>query len=439
LDQTSLHFPKAVVITLITRLLMLAGALGTSITVGRWLGAAGLGSLAVINVTIALGVQIGSFGFPSANTYFISRNRNDLGKVWANSFLFATVVGVVIAVLIVVSARLRPTAFGQVTPSLITIAAVSLPFQLMMLIGMNVFLAVGQISRFNITDALYQLALLVNALVALAVLRAGLPTLVSFNATLAVVTGVIIVFTVRRIAKKIDAESSWFDLAIFRQMLRYGLKFHIAVVAAIVIVRADLLLVNHFRGATEAGVYAVAGQMANLLMLFPAVIATLLFPRTSADPDPQARLTMRVTRHTAFILLLVCLVAVPFSFALPLIYGSAFENSTVQLLILLPGVYLFGIESVLVQHFTGSGLPLTVPLFWIAVVICNLVFNIIFIPTYGATAAAIVSSFTYALIFLLVAIYFRVKTGNHLLSTLVMQPDEIRALIRPARLSFFSE
>jgi O-antigen/teichoic acid export membrane protein len=262
---------------------------------------------------------------------------------------------------------------------------------------------------------------------------------VSFNATLAVATGVIIVFTVRRIAKKIDAESSWFDLAIFRQMLRYGLKFHIAVVAAIVIVRADLLLVNHFRGATEAGVYAVAGQMANLLMLFPAVIATLLFPRTSADPDPQARLTMRVTRHTAFILLLVCLAAVPFSFALPLIYGSAFANSTVQLLILLPGVYLFGIESVLVQHFTGSGLPLTVPLFWIAVVICNLVFNIIFIPTYGATAAAVVSSFTYALIFLLVAIYFRVKTGNHLLSTLVMQPDEIRALIRPARLSFFSE
>jgi hypothetical protein len=62
-----------------------------------------------------------------------------------------------------------------------------------------------------------------------------------------------------------------------------------------------------------------------------------------------------------------------------------------------------------------------------------------FIPTYGASAAAIISSFTYALIFLLVAIYFRVKTGNNLLSALVMQREEMRALIRPARLGLFSE
>ena len=418
---------------------MLAGALGTSITVGRWLGAEGLGSLAVINVTVALGVQLGCFGLPSANTYFISRNRNDLAKIWSNSFLFAMVAGVVIALLIVGAARLRPTAFGQVTPSLIAIAAMSLPFQLMMLIGMNVFLAVGDIARFNVTDAAYQLALLLNALAALVVLRDGLQALVSLNSALAIATGVIIILTVRRIARQISAESTWFDIATFRQMVRYGFKFHIAVVSAIVIVRADLLLVNHFRGPREAGVYAVAGQMANLLMLFPAVIATLLFPRTSADPDPQARLTMRVTRHTTFILLIVCLAAIPFSFALPLIYGSAFENSTVQLLILLPGVYLFGIESVLVQHFTGSGLPLPIPLFWVGVVILNLALNLVFIPTYGATAAAIISSCTYALIFLLVAIYFRVKTGNNLLSALVMQRDEMRALIRPARLGFFSE
>jgi O-antigen/teichoic acid export membrane protein len=369
LDQKLLHFPKAVAVTFITRLVMLAGALGTSITVGRWLGAEGVGSLAVINVTIALGVQLGCFGLPSANTYFISRNRNDLARIWSNAFLFALVAGVLIAILIVVTARLRPTAFGQVTPWLITIAASSLPFQLISLLGLNVFLAMGQISRFNFTEAAYQLALLVNALVALVAMRSGLQTLVSLNAGLAVATGVIIVLVVRHVAKKIGEKSSWFDLTTFRKTLRYGLKFHIAVVSAIVIVRADLLLVNHFRGPKEAGVYAVAGQMANLLMLFPAVIATLLFPRTSADPDPQARLTMRVTRHTAFILLIVCLAAIPFSFSLPLIYGRAFENSTLQLLILLPGVYLFGIESVLVQHFTGSGLPLPIPLFWIGVVI----------------------------------------------------------------------
>ena len=421
------------------RLLMLASALGASIIVGWQLGPAGVGSLAVVNVTIALGVQIGSFGLPSANTYFISRNREDLGKAWANSLAFAIVVGGAIAAGIFIAARLRPNAFGPVSATLIPIAVISLPFQLILLLGLNVFLALGQISRFNITEGSAQLALVINAFVALMVLRGGLPTLVSLNTAASVTVGVIIILMIRSAAKKLRTESRWFDLATFRRMIRYGLKFHIAVVAAIVIVRADLLLVNHFRGAAEAGVYAVAGQMANLVLMLPAVIATLLFPRTSAEPDPQARLTMRVTRHTAFILLIICLLAVPCSFLIPVIYGSAFQQSTLQLLILLPGVYFMGVESVLVQHFTGSGLPIAVPMFWVVVVTCNLVLNVLLIPTYGATAAAVVSSLTYALIFLLVAIYFKLKTGNNLSSALVMRGQEIRELVNPARLGFFSE
>ena len=439
LDQKLFHFPKAVAVTFVTRLVILAGALGTSVTVGRWLGAEGLGSLAVINVTVALGVQFGCFGLPSANTYFISRNPNDLAKLWSNSFLFALIAGAVVAALIIFAALVRPTAFGQVSPVLLTIAAASIPFQLLILLGLNAFLAVGQINRLNITEAAWQIALLVNTALTLALFGRGLLTLVSFNTIVAFAIAVIIVLAIRSIVKKTGAESPWFDLATFRKTVRYGVKFYISILAGIVIVRADLLLVNHFRTAAEAGVYAVAGQMANLFLLLPAVIATLLFPRIASDPDPQAQLAMRVTRHTAFIMLLVCLAAVPFSFLLPWVYGAAFEDSTLQLLILLPGVYLYAIESVMVQHFTGVGLPLAIPLFWIVVVTCNLTLNFVFIPTYGATAAAIISSFTYALIFLLVAIYFRVKTGNNLLSALVMQREEMRALIRPSRLTLFSE
>ena len=418
---------------------MVASALGASIIVAWKLGAAGVGTLAVVNVTIALGVQLGCFGLPSANTYFISRNREDLGKAWANSLAFALVAGGTIALGIFIAAKLRPMAFGSAAAMLIPIAVFSLPFQLILLLGLNVFLALGQITRFNITEGAGQLLLVINAFMALVLFHAGLPTLVSLNTVAAIVVGVVIVAMVRSSRRKITTESPWFDVATFRRMIQYGLKFHVAVVSAIIIVRADLLLVNHFRGATEAGVYAVAGQMANLLLLLPAVIATLLFPRTSSEPDPQARLTMRVTRHTAFILLIVCMAAVPFSFLIPVIYGSAFQQSTLQLLILLPGVYFMGVESVLVQHFTGSGLPIAVPMFWVVVVACNLVLNVLLIPTFGATAAAVVSSFTYALIFVLVAIYFRLKTGNNLSNALVMELQEIRALVSLERMGFFSK
>lgn len=432
-------FSTAIALTLVTRLLMLAGALGTSIIVAHWLGAGGLGSLAVINVTVALAVQLGCAGLPSANTYYISQDRRNLGKIWSNSLLFAILAGALIAVGIMLVARFRPSVFGSVPTSLITIAALSVPFQLLTLIGLNVFLAIGQIDRFNLTDASTQLTLLLNAVFVLVVFGTGLNELVSVNSATAILVGVIIVVMVRSAVRKTDTKSSWFDWEIFRRMIRYGIKFHICVVAAIVIVRADLLLVNHFRGPAEAGVYAVAGQMANLLVLLPGIVATLLFPRVAAAPDPSAHLTMRVTRHIAFVMFFVCLGAVAFAFALPLIYGPSFTNSTMQLLILIPGVYLFGIEAVLVQHFTGSGLPLALPVFWLIALLINLAFNFVLIPDYGATAAAVVSTSTYALIFALVAVYFRVKTGNALSTALVLRPDEARHLLSPTRLGFFSE
>jgi O-antigen/teichoic acid export membrane protein len=422
-------FSTAITLTLVTRLIILAGALGTSILVAHWLGAEGLGSLAVINVTVALAVQFGCAGLPSANTYFISQDRRNLAKVWSNSLLFAILAGGVIALGIALLARFRPSLFGSVPTSLITIAAVSVPFQLLTLIGLNVFLAVGQIDRFNIADAASQLFVLLNCVFVLVILGTGLSTLVSFNTVTAILVGVVIGLLVRSTVRKTNAKASWFDAQVFRQTLRYGIKFHICVVAAIIIVRSDLLLVNHFRGPTEAGVYAVAGQMANLLMLLPAIVSTLLFPRVAAEPDPRAHLTMRVTRHITFVMFFVCLAAVALAFALPLIYGPSFASATLQLLILIPGVYLFGIESVMVQHFTGSGLPVALPIFWTIALLVNLAFNLILIPTYGATAAAFVSTFTYALIFAMVAIYFRLKTGNDLSTALVMRGDEIQQLI----------
>jgi len=428
------QFSQAVAITFLARVLMLAGGLGTSIIVARWLGADGLGSLAVVNVTVALAVQLGCFGLPSSNTYFISRDRNLLPSVWANSLVFAIAAGSVLWLALILLARLRPSFLGPVPSALITVAGISIPFQLLTLLGLNVFLSVGQITRFNATDAATYLLMLINAIVAVVLLRLDLSALVTFNAAAWVLIGVAAAIMVQSIVGRMNRARRWFDWLTFKRIIRYGIKFHICVVAGIVIIRADLLLVNHFRGASEAGVYAVAGQMANLILLLPGTIATILFPRVAAEPDPRGEFTMQVTRHTVFIMFLICAAAAGFSFALPLIYGRAFSASTIQLLILLPGVYLMAIESVLVQHFTGTGLPMTIPLFWMIALLMNLVLNLMLIPLYGATAAAVVSSFTYALMFVLVAIYFRAKTGNQLTSALFLRRDEAQQLFRPGKL-----
>jgi O-antigen/teichoic acid export membrane protein len=228
------------------------------------------------------------------------------------------------------------------------------------------------------------------------------------------------------------------DLRLFIRMMRYGVKFHISILAGALIFRADLLVVNHFRGDAEAGVYGVASQVATMLMMLPGVIATLLFPRVAARRDETGELTCVVTRHTAFVMLVICLVSAPASFLLPLLYGAAFVDVTVQLLILLPGVYLIGLESVMVQYFNAMGLPAAIPLFWLMTLGINVALVFALVPFFGARGAALASTLSYTLIFALVALYFRARTRRTLSEALLLGGAELRELFKPGLLSFGS-
>jgi O-antigen/teichoic acid export membrane protein len=404
------RFSAHVAWTLATRVVMIVNSVVAGVIVARWLGVTGVGELAVINVAVATVVQLASFGLPSSNTYFIAQDHAHFRAATINSLLFASVVGSLLAVALSVVSSFRPDWFGFVSPRLILVASIQIPFQLLTLIGLNILLAGGKIREFNLLDLASQSFVLINALLALIVFGLGLDALVKLNTATSVLVPIAISVLLIKTAKDL-AQSRWrADIALLRRMITYGLKFHISVLVGAIILRADLLVVNHFRGPAEAGVYSVATQFSLLLMLLPGVIATLLFPRVTAEQDPSGETTWLVTRQTAVITLICCLATVPVSFLLPLVYGSAFAESTTLLLILLPGVFLIGLESVLVQHFNALGLPRAIPVYWIVTLIVNLVLVFALVPQFGAYGAAIASTVSYALIFCLVMFYFQATT-----------------------------
>src|ERR1044072_9410876 len=75
--------------TFATRVLMIFNTVVAAIIVARWLGAERVGALAVINVAVATIVQVGSFGLPSSNTYFIARDPTHFRAADLNSLTFA--------------------------------------------------------------------------------------------------------------------------------------------------------------------------------------------------------------------------------------------------------------------------------------------------------------------------------------------------------------
>jgi len=429
MNAGSTRFKTQVAWTFATRILMIVNSVAAGIIVAHWLGAEGVGQLAVINVAVATVVQVCSFGLPSANTYFISQDQRQLRAAAMNSLIFATLVGSLLALGLNYAAELRPDWFGFVSARLIRIASVSIPAQLITLIGLNILLALGRLREFNLLDLVGQSFVLINAVVALIVLRGELATLVVMNTAAALLLSLVVGVLIWMAARKL-ARSQWrLDGSLLAQMIRYGIRFHISILAAAIIFRADLLVVNHFRGSAEAGVYSVAAQFGMLLMLLPGVIATLLFPRVTAEQDQQGETTSLVTRYTAFVTFFCCLAAVPFSFLLPLIYGVEFTDASRLLLILLPGVYLVGLESVMVQHFNALGLPRVIPVYWIVTLVVNLVLVFWLVPRLGALGAALASTASYALIFGLLTWQFLTATGQSFANVFILRRGELRQLL----------
>ena len=408
---------------------MIVNSVAAGIIVAHWLGAAGVGQLAVINVAVATLVQLGSLGLPSANTYFIAQDPDRLRTAAINSAIVSLFWGGLLAIGLSSLAQFRPAWFGFVSGDLIRIAAVSIPSQLITLIGLNILLAVGRIRAFNLLDLAGHSFVLINALLALIVLRRGLMALVVLNTAAAMLVSLAVAVFIWIAARKL-ARATWrIDASVLAQMIRYGIKFHISILAAAIIFRADLLIVNHFRGAAEAGVYSVATQFGMLLMLLPGVIATLLFPRVTAEQDQQGETTALVTRYTAFVTFFCCLAAVPFSFLLPVVYGTEFTEASGLLLILLPGVYLVGLESVLVQHFNALGLPRIIPFYWIVTLLINLAMVFSFVPRMGAHGAAVASTLSYSLIFAFVTRLFLAATGQSFSHVFILRRSELRQLL----------
>jgi Na+-driven multidrug efflux pump len=77
--------------------------------------------------------------------------------------------------------------------------------------------------------------------------------------------------------------------------------------------------------------------------------------------------------------------------------------------------------------------PRLIPLFWVLLLLFNVLLNLLFVPGYGARAAALSSSLSYALVFLFITIYFQRRTGNSLSQTFIPRVQELRRLLRIGR------
>jgi O-antigen/teichoic acid export membrane protein len=383
-----------------------------SVLVTRLLGPEGRGFFAVAVTLTAVGVQLGNLGLHSSNTYRVARDPSLLPGLVANSLAVSGVAGALALV-----AHLALGAWPSLAPlrdPLLTLSLAAIPLGLANLLMQNLLIGTQRIHTYNVVD------LTTRVLATLLVASTAFLGLVRPEVIFALIQATVVLsagWCYLRLGDQFGrlAAPSW---PVLRAGLGYGLRAYFGSLFAFLVLKSDVLLVNYLRGPAETGYYSIAVGLADILLMLPAVIGTVLFPRLSAAPDlaEKWRLTRRVLAVIAPAALLALLVVL--LGARPLIrlaYGAPFEPAFPAVAWLLPGIGCMAVNMVLMNLFASCGMPAVVVYSPLLAVVLNVAGNLVLLPRLGFVGASITSSASY-LLMLLISLFhlrFRLLPARH--------------------------
>jgi O-antigen/teichoic acid export membrane protein len=181
-----------------------------------------------------------------------------------------------------------------------------------------------------------------------------------------------------------------------RDWLSYGLRAYSASLFTFFTQKSDLFLVNYFLGSWSAGIYTIAVQICERLMLLPQSIATVLFPRLGniSSSGKKNLVYVEVLASATFycagsLALATLILANP---VINILFGAEFEPSIEVIWVLLPGVVAYSVRRILAVQIFSLGRPGLNSLISGVVFIANLCLNLVLIPQIGLIGAAFASS-----------------------------------------------
>ena len=358
----------------------------------RQLGPSGRG---VVTAVLAWAQIIPLFAVGGLNIAFLVRiaeeRTHDARSALGNAAAYAGVVGTVVtpaAVLIV------PAAVGGLSSdaeALSIVALTVIPFAVLneMLIAINVGL--GRIRHYNLTRILSPALIFIGTL-ALAAGDAITPMSV---VVLTVGAGIA---TTAIAAWGLPWRQLRLDLRELKDDAIFGIKVALAGWVGFVNARLDVLVMSTFIAASQIGFYGVANNAMMPVTAIAASASGLLTPivaRTS-DPKEQAALTLaHLRRYGAIAAAGGAALALAAPFAIPLLFGRAFEPAVAIIWILIPGYVARAWAGLTTAGAVGMRIPRIGNLAEIAALVVTAAALPILLPRYDAMGAAIASTAAY--------------------------------------------
>ncbi|MEA2331507.1 MAG: hypothetical protein QOH58_1645 [Thermoleophilaceae bacterium] len=416
---------RAGIVTYVFSGLTLAANLVAGVVTARALGPEGRG-VAVALVTVSqLAGFLFAMGVAQSLSYFIARRPEDGPSLLTTWVLMLLPLS---AIAIAISELLLPTIFATDGDQAIAIGRWFM-FTIVLVIGLELTygLLLGTQDFFVYNVLRFAQPVLVAA--ALVVLWWGdvLTVEVAMIAATAA-TGVVVVAGVARAVGRIGLGRP--DPRLGLSTLWYGVRGQGSTVAANVTARLDVAMLPAFVSSASVGLYSVATNVSLIVYQLANTFAGLVLPAAARDPE---RGSIKVVGSLWAALAVAAVFALVLAlFARPLlglVYGDDFRDAAEPLLLILPGAVLFAGSSILSAGIYAAGRPFTSTLTQLLGMLVTIVGLFVFLRTGGIIAAALVSSASYAAVFL--AALFAYKRVAHVpWRGFVPTLDRLRAIAR---------
>jgi len=369
----------------------------SAVLIARSLGPEKRGYYAIAIAIVTIGVQFGNFGLNFSNTYIVSKNKSLLPQLIGNTLLLCFILGGGIAVFGLVVNLSFPSLL-PVHGLVFLMVVASIPFALAYYLIQNLLLGIQEVRSYNVID------------VSIKVLSASIVLILVIFQQVSV-SWLVFVFLLASFLSflwsayilngKIETPLIVSRL-LFEKSFKYGVKPYLAAFFAYLVLKSDLLIIQHMLGNKESGYYSIASTLAELLFALPIVISTILFPKISAMSQEEEKwnLTKKTVQVTSVVSVLICVALFFLSdYVVLIMFGEAYLKSITPFVWLLPGVYFLGLEVVLVQFLNSTGFPSSIVYLWVLATLLNIILNLALISSYGISGAAISSSISYFFVF----------------------------------------
>lgn len=414
-------FLKNFWITGSTTLVITILAFLNNIIVTRTLGPEGRGVYAVISNLVLFLVLIFGEGIRRSNTILAGKNENLVRTLFSQTLTYSLLIFILFSISYFFR-FLYDDYLPNISSILLLITFLITIMTILWQSNQAVFLGLQKILEFNILSFVQVACFLLINIFGIWLFNFDLEEIILSLFLSGLITFIISLFYLKSLTLKLK-EIEKINL---KQLTFLGIKSTYAAGSMFLTLRSTIFFINYFLNPFQAGIYAVAALFSEIMQKVPNVVGALVISKTVSDnSNKPAYDSMRIVR-IVFLFNTIIVIALFFlgGIIIKILFGPEFSSSFIPLKLLLPAILFLGPGAILYAYYMGKAFPSAI--LWIngLVSLIHIILNLLFVPTYGIYAAAVICSVTYFIWSTSVIILFHFDTKKPITEILFCKKED---------------